>query len=72
MTEQEADIFIEEMEMIGDVWTKEDLMTSSYYQMPLDEAILSRKNIVHMQLINMFNATPTDIIPTPVLNDVII
>lgn len=57
MTEQEADIFIEEMEMIGDVWTKEDLMTSSYYQMPLDEAILSRKNVIHMQLINMFNAS---------------
>ena len=56
MTEQEADIFIEEMEMIGDVWTKEDLKTSSYYQMPLDEAILSRKNVVHMYLLSRVEA----------------
>ena len=56
MTEQEADIFIEEMEPIGDIWTKEDLMTSSYYQMPLDEAILSRKNVVHMYLLSMVEA----------------
>lgn len=53
MTEQEADIFIEEMEMINDVWTKEDLMTSSYYQMSLADAILSRKNVVHMYLLSM-------------------
>ena len=56
MTEQEADIFIEEMEMINDVWTKEDLMTSSYYQMSLADSILSRKNVVHMYLLSMVEA----------------
>lgn len=56
MTEQEADIFIEEMEMINDVWTKVDLMTSSYYQMSLADAILSRKNVVHMYLLSMVEA----------------
>nr|DAO73254.1 MAG TPA: hypothetical protein [Caudoviricetes sp.] len=56
MTEQEADIFIEEMEMINDVWTKEDLMTSSYYQMSLADAILSRKNVVHMYLLSRVEA----------------
>lgn len=56
MTEQEADIFIEEMELIGDIWTKEDLMTSSYYQMSLADAIRSRKNAVHMYLLSMVEA----------------
>ena len=42
MKKRDIDAFIEEMESIGDIWTKEEV-ERVYGDSPLDEAVNSRK-----------------------------
>ena len=53
MNKKEINEFIEEMQSIGDIWTKEQVK-QVYGNKTLEEALSERKNDVGMHLTNIF------------------